>query len=392
MRPQAEAKGVAVRADVRARRCAGARQPREAPARAVQPDPERDPPHAGRRQRDRARRGGRRRGSRSRWPTPATGSRAERSRRASSSAFYRGGAEAARTARRRRPRPGDLARDRRGARRADLAGRLAERHARALLAAAQLIGAFDLAPSVLPGWTRRRSSCTGGCSSTPRGASTTAVCAAPRASRRRCRCGAGSRPPTRPTCPRSSRVVAAGARRRLRARPPCSRALRGRRGRAATRRRPLAGRGRGSPAGAAGTAIPGARVRAACRAPAAGGRALLLDGNIGIGGAPGALLRRVARAARARRRGDRRGRPARRRRRPRSRVRIEARRRGQRRGSPGRASAPTASPAVARGRAAVHRCVARRTRFVRSAARRRASPPGAVPPGLLALARCAARG
>ena len=39
---------------------------------------------------------------------------------------------------RRRARPRDLARDRRGARRADLAGRLAERHARALLAAAEL--------------------------------------------------------------------------------------------------------------------------------------------------------------------------------------------------------------------------------------------------------------
>ena len=50
--------------------------------------------------------------------------------------FYRGGAVGA-DARRRRPRPRDLARDRRGARRAHLAGRLAERHARALLAAAR---------------------------------------------------------------------------------------------------------------------------------------------------------------------------------------------------------------------------------------------------------------
>ena len=53
---------------------AGPGQPREAPARPVQPDPERDPPHARRRQRRRARRAGRRPESRSRWPTPATGS------------------------------------------------------------------------------------------------------------------------------------------------------------------------------------------------------------------------------------------------------------------------------------------------------------------------------
>ena len=54
---------------------AGAGQPREAPARPVQPDPERDPPHAGRRQRGRAAPSPWRPGSSSRWPTPATGSR-----------------------------------------------------------------------------------------------------------------------------------------------------------------------------------------------------------------------------------------------------------------------------------------------------------------------------
>ena len=42
------------------RSAAGAREPREAPAGPVQPDPERDPPHAGRRERRRARRAGRR--------------------------------------------------------------------------------------------------------------------------------------------------------------------------------------------------------------------------------------------------------------------------------------------------------------------------------------------
>ena len=58
--PQAEAKRVAVRRELTGDARARAREPREAPARAVQPDPERDPPHAGRRQRDRPRRAGRR--------------------------------------------------------------------------------------------------------------------------------------------------------------------------------------------------------------------------------------------------------------------------------------------------------------------------------------------
>ncbi len=56
LQAQADAKGVSVHADVRAQEL-GARQPGEGPARAVQPDPERDPPHAGRRLGDRARGG-----------------------------------------------------------------------------------------------------------------------------------------------------------------------------------------------------------------------------------------------------------------------------------------------------------------------------------------------
>ena len=73
----------------------GARRPGEAPARAVQPDPERDPPHAGRRLRRRARGAGGRRASRSRSPTPATASRRDDRDRVFEP-FFRGGAEAAR--------------------------------------------------------------------------------------------------------------------------------------------------------------------------------------------------------------------------------------------------------------------------------------------------------
>ena len=61
MRVQAEAKGVAVLAEVPGLAVPGPGQSREAPASPVQPDPERDPPHAGRRQRGRARRAGARR-------------------------------------------------------------------------------------------------------------------------------------------------------------------------------------------------------------------------------------------------------------------------------------------------------------------------------------------
>ena len=56
LRPQASGQG-RQRAGRRAGAPAGAREPREGPARAVQPDPERDPPHPGRRLGDRARRG-----------------------------------------------------------------------------------------------------------------------------------------------------------------------------------------------------------------------------------------------------------------------------------------------------------------------------------------------
>ena len=95
MRPHAAAKGVSVRADVRGPR-AGARESREGAARAVQPDPERDPPHPGGRRGDRAAPRRPTGGWRSRWPTRATGS-APTTGSACSTPFYRGGSEAART-------------------------------------------------------------------------------------------------------------------------------------------------------------------------------------------------------------------------------------------------------------------------------------------------------
>ena len=131
MRVQAEAKGVAVLAEVPTTLVPGPGQPREAPARAVQPDPERDPAHAGGRQRRRARRAGGEPGSSSRSPTPATGSAPEE-RDHVFTAFYRGGTDAARTQSGRRARARGLARDRRGARRPDLARRHHDRHPRAL--------------------------------------------------------------------------------------------------------------------------------------------------------------------------------------------------------------------------------------------------------------------
>ena len=124
------------------------------------------------------------------------------------------------------------------------------------------------------------------------------------------------------------------------ARPPPRRARAP--GRAGARRRPLARRGRAWPARARRDACSGSSSIAVPRA----GRwrtALLLDGNIGIGGAPDALLRRAAELLAPRRRGARRGRPARRRRSLRERVRLEAAQRAQRVVRAGRASAPTAS-------------------------------------------------
>ena len=121
--------------------------------------------------------------------------------------------------------------------------------------------------------------------------------------------------------------------------------------------------------------------------PGAGswGTALLLDGNIGIGGEPAALLARAPRAARARRRGARRARPAGRAGRGVTRVRLEAPgavsewfpwAHGRRR----RASTEVAAQAgLARrldhalGRALVRGPAAAMT------------PPGPVPPQLLAL-------
>ena len=148
MRPQAEAKGVSVRADV-----PGASAPARANPEKVQrvlfnliQNAIRHTPADGSvtvlAEAAAA-------ASRSRWPTPATGSRAEDRVRVFEP-FYRGGSRGGAHARGRRARARDLARDRRGARRADLARRLAERHPRALLAAAELRPAFDLARSVLP--------------------------------------------------------------------------------------------------------------------------------------------------------------------------------------------------------------------------------------------------
>ena len=98
----------------------------------------------------------------------------------------------------------------------------------------------------------------------------------------------------------------AGARPRLRAGPPPRRAAA--RGQARARRRPLPGR-----RAARARARRGRDPRCVFGAVPGAGRwrtILLLDGNIGIGGAPAALLRRAARAARARRRSARRDRPA----------------------------------------------------------------------------------
>ena len=104
---------------------AGPGQPREAPARAVQPDPERHPPHPGRRQRDRGGRGerphGRGGGGRHRRG-PAAGRARARLRALLPRRRGRGA-----LGRRHRARAHDLPRDRGGPRRRDLVRRL--RHA-----------------------------------------------------------------------------------------------------------------------------------------------------------------------------------------------------------------------------------------------------------------------
>ena len=133
MRVQAEAKGVAVVAERHRRRGAGAGQPGEGPARAVQPDPERDPPHAGRRHvvvRAESADDG------VEVEVADTGDGIAPSRaRARLRAVLPRRRRAARDAQRRRARPGDLARDRRGPRRPHLARRVDRRNPRALLAA-----------------------------------------------------------------------------------------------------------------------------------------------------------------------------------------------------------------------------------------------------------------
>ena len=116
--------------DVPARPRARARGARADPARAVQPDPERDPPHAGRRERHRSRRRGRRRRA------GRGGRHRQRDRRRRPRAGLRrvlpGRRERRSQQRERGPRAGDLARDRRGARRAHLARAVGGRDQRAL--------------------------------------------------------------------------------------------------------------------------------------------------------------------------------------------------------------------------------------------------------------------
>ena len=136
MRVQADARNVRVSAELPGGSRVRPRRSGEAPARPVQPDPERDPAHARRRHRRRAGRVGGRRG----------GDRGGRLRRRDRGAGARAGLRAVlprRRAgrppgRRRRPRPGHLAGDRRGARRPDLARGRSARDASTLLVAGGL--------------------------------------------------------------------------------------------------------------------------------------------------------------------------------------------------------------------------------------------------------------
>ena len=78
IRASAEERGVHLAAELPDGRGGRRGRRREGPARPLQPDPERDPPHPRRRQRHRARARAGRAGSRSRSPTPARGSRRAR--------------------------------------------------------------------------------------------------------------------------------------------------------------------------------------------------------------------------------------------------------------------------------------------------------------------------
>ena len=165
----------------------------------------------------------------------------------------------------------------------------------------------------------------------------------------------------------------AGARHRLRARPPP---------RGARRRRPRRARASTSRPSRCGSRAPAAPRRscAPCsptsRAPGTWRTALLLDGNIGIGGAPGGAARARPRARRAGRRGagrDRR-RPARRRAASACGSRRPAR---SARGSAGRRSARTAIAPLARAAGLVRAAAVleRRRALVRAAGAAAVNPP-----------------
>ena len=96
MAPAAIAGGISVRAEIAPALVPARGQPRAHPARAVQPHPERDPPHAGRRQRHGARGERRIDAWRSRSPTPARASRADDRERVFE-AFVQGGDRSSRT-------------------------------------------------------------------------------------------------------------------------------------------------------------------------------------------------------------------------------------------------------------------------------------------------------
>ena len=121
LRAQAEANGLRLEAELPDTAGGGHGEPGEGAARAVQPDPERDPPHAAGRDDHGARgAGGRRSGGRGR--RHGRGHRPGRPRPGVRRVLPRGRPERAKRSGR-RPGPGDLPGDHRGPRRADLARR-----------------------------------------------------------------------------------------------------------------------------------------------------------------------------------------------------------------------------------------------------------------------------
>ena len=139
MRPAADAEAVTVTAELCARARRRARQPREAAARPLQPDPERDPPHAARRQRHRACRVEIGDAIEIEVADTGTGIAGEHRARVFEPFYRADGARHAPSGA--GPRPRGLARDRRGPRRVDLAGGRDRRHARALPPAGEQPGA-----------------------------------------------------------------------------------------------------------------------------------------------------------------------------------------------------------------------------------------------------------